>query len=90
MSPGWLQVWVPLVNEVCLPVRCLQIKHQAITSLVFPAGSWTCHASRDRFELDELCDGKQSAGANGIDGLMAVVSIHFFHDAAKVILHREL
>ena len=46
--------------------------------------------SRDHLELDELFDGKQSAVANGIDGLMAVIGIHFFHDATNVILHREL
>jgi hypothetical protein len=43
-----------------------------------------------RIELAELCDGKQSAGANRIDGLVAVVGVDLFHDAAKVVFHREL
>ncbi len=41
-------------------------------------------------ELDGLCNGKESAGANRIDGLVAVVGIHLFHDAPKMVFYREL
>ena len=46
--------------------------------------------TRQSIRVAELGDGKQSAGANRIDGLVAVVGIHFFHDAAKMVFHREL
>ena len=55
---------------------------------LFPAGA--CVMPSRASDSTNSYHGKQSAGANGIDSLMAVACIHFFHDAAEVVLHREL
>ena len=48
------------------------------------------HAITSHANSTNSYNGKQSAGANDIDSLMAVAGIHFFHDAAEVVFHREL